>query len=142
MEIPEPHPGLVIRYSYLWAHEHRRGQEEGIKDRPCAVVLATQSEQGQTVATVVAVTHTPTTDPAKAVEIPAAVKVSLGLDEARSWIIVDEVNQFIWPGPDLRPATPAKPAFGVLPPRFFRRVRDQLVTNYNLSNVDVVGRTQ
>jgi hypothetical protein len=28
---PEPVPGLVIRYSYLWAEEHRRGQEEGVK---------------------------------------------------------------------------------------------------------------
>ncbi|RWI14116.1 MAG: hypothetical protein EOQ92_29550 [Mesorhizobium sp.] len=33
MALPTPVPGLVIRYSYLWLAEHRRGQEEGVKDR-------------------------------------------------------------------------------------------------------------
>ena len=36
---PRTSSGLVIRNAYLWAEEHRRGQEEGVKDRPCAVVL-------------------------------------------------------------------------------------------------------
>ena len=36
---PEPEPGLVIRYSYLWDREARAGREEGVKDRPCAVVM-------------------------------------------------------------------------------------------------------
>jgi hypothetical protein len=34
----------------------------------------------------------------EAVEIPAVVKRHLGLDEARSWIVVSEINRFIWPG--------------------------------------------
>jgi hypothetical protein len=37
---PAPRPGLVIRYSYLWNREARAGQDEGSKDRPCAVLLA------------------------------------------------------------------------------------------------------
>jgi hypothetical protein len=41
LALPEPVPGLVIRYSYLWAEEYGRGQEEGVKDRPCAVILVT-----------------------------------------------------------------------------------------------------
>jgi hypothetical protein len=36
---PVPRPGLVIRYSYLWESEARQGREEGVKDRPCAIVL-------------------------------------------------------------------------------------------------------
>jgi hypothetical protein len=36
---PVPRPGLVIRYSYLWESEARLGREEGVKDRPCAIVL-------------------------------------------------------------------------------------------------------
>lgn len=44
MVFPVPVPGLVIRYSYLWASEHARGQEEEVKDRPCAVVLVTQDD--------------------------------------------------------------------------------------------------
>jgi hypothetical protein len=31
---PEPQPGLIISYAYLWHHEHRAGREEGLKDRP------------------------------------------------------------------------------------------------------------
>jgi len=37
---PEPEAGLVISYSYLWKEEEERGQTEGHKDRPCAIVLA------------------------------------------------------------------------------------------------------
>ena len=39
MSLPEPERGLVIRYSYLWKSEHDEGRDEGIKDRPCAIVL-------------------------------------------------------------------------------------------------------
>jgi len=44
---PEPVPGLLIRYGYLWMEEHRRGREEGVKDRPCAVILVTVDEDGE-----------------------------------------------------------------------------------------------
>ena len=37
---PAPEPGLIIRYAYLWRSEAFQGEEEGRKDRPCAVVLA------------------------------------------------------------------------------------------------------
>lgn len=50
MGLPAPVPGLVIRYSYLWLEEHRQGREEGVKDRPCAIVLASaETNEGQTV---------------------------------------------------------------------------------------------
>jgi hypothetical protein len=42
MALLEPEPGLVISYAYLWHHEHRGGQEEGRKDRPCMIVLRTE----------------------------------------------------------------------------------------------------
>ncbi len=48
MSWPVPHPGLVIRYSYLWYHEARGGQEDGLNDWPCAIVLASQHEDGST----------------------------------------------------------------------------------------------
>ena len=38
--------------------------------------------------------------------IVAATKRRLGLDDARSWIMVTEGNRFAWPGPDLRPIAP------------------------------------
>jgi hypothetical protein len=52
LPFPQPVPGLVLRYSYLWEAEHRRGQEEGVKDRPCAVVLVVTNDQGNDVVTV------------------------------------------------------------------------------------------
>jgi hypothetical protein len=44
VDIPAPKPAQVIRYSYLWADEHEAGRDEGIKDRPVAIVLALQTE--------------------------------------------------------------------------------------------------
>jgi hypothetical protein len=43
---PVPQPGLVIRYSYLWEREALEGREEGVKDRPCAIVLVLLGESG------------------------------------------------------------------------------------------------
>ncbi|WP_338049140.1 hypothetical protein [Rhodoplanes elegans] len=40
MDIPRPVSGLVIRYAYLWRREHLAGRDEGVKDRPCAVLLS------------------------------------------------------------------------------------------------------
>jgi hypothetical protein len=130
MKLPTPHPGLVICYAYLWADESARGRVEGVKDRPCAIVLARQRLADLTIVTVVPVTHTPPAHPAEAIEIPPAIKAHLGLDKAPSWIVVSEVNDFVWPGPDLRPIpgkSPSRVEFGVLPPRFFKRVRDRLL---------------
>jgi len=57
VSLPKPEPGLVIRYSYLWRAEHLRGQEEGVKDRPCAIVLAPERVEDDTLVVVLPVTH-------------------------------------------------------------------------------------
>ena len=64
------------------------------------------------------------------------MKRHLGLDEARSWIILDEVNEFAWPGFDLRPILSSRErfAYGFLPPRLF----DQLLAR--LAQVWGAGR--
>ena len=99
MALPTPVPGLVIRYAYLWRAEHLRGLEEGLKDRPCAVVLVVEDEDGRPTVTVVPVTHSPPYNASDAIEIPPATKRRLGLDDDRSWIVVSEANVFGWPGP-------------------------------------------
>ena len=124
MPIPTPEPGLLISYAYLWDYEAQGGQEEGRKDRPCVIALAVEPQaDGETLVTVLPVTHGPPADPAAAMEIPAAVKRHLGLDDARSWVIVSEGDQFVWPGYDLRkvPGTD-RYDYGFLPPRFFVQV--------------------
>ena len=101
--LPKPVAGLIIRYSYLWYREHLEGRDEGQKDRPCAIVAAMRiDENGDTRVLVLPITHTPPDHPALAVEIPAKVKNRLQLDDARSWVVLSEWNEFVWPGPDLR----------------------------------------
>jgi hypothetical protein len=144
MTLPTPEPGLVIGYSYLWAREHGAGKEEGVKNRPCAIVAARQVVEGRDVITVIPITHTPPNDPADAVEIPAAVKVHLGLDEHRSWAVVSETNDFLWPGPDLRPVpggTPARIDYGMLPPRLFAHIRDKILLAHLRRKLTIVPRS-
>jgi hypothetical protein len=103
MPIPTPEPGLIISYAYVWDHEAQTGQEEGRKDRPCVIALAAErQEDGETLVTVLPVTHRRPDDAAAAVEIPNAIKKHLGLDNERSWVTVSEGDQFVWPGYDLR----------------------------------------
>lgn len=62
-------------------------------------------------------------DAAEAVEIPPAVKRHLGLDEARSWVVVSKGDQFVWPGYDLRKVRQSdRYDYGYLPPGFFNTV--------------------
>jgi hypothetical protein len=122
LPFPQPVPGLVLRYSYLWEAEHRRGQEEGVKDRPCAVVVVVTNDQGNEVVTALPITHGPPSNPALAIEIPHATKRRLGLDDERSWVVIAEANRFTWPGPDLRlmpSGDPASVAYGLLPRALF-----------------------
>jgi hypothetical protein len=140
--LPTPELGLVISYAYLWSSEADAGHEEGLKDRPCALVLSAQDDSGDTV---VPVTHSPPQRPEEAVEIPPAVKRRLGLDEARSWIVVSEINRFVWPGPDLRPVSSAEPerfAYGFLPPGLFRQVLERFKATVAARRLRTVRRTE
>lgn len=145
MPLPHPVPGLVIRYSYLWLTEHQRGQEEGVKDRPCAVILASTDHEGVQTVTVLPITHTPPSNPALAIEIPHPTKRRLGLDEERSWIILSEANRFVWPGPDLRltqPGDMSSVAYGLLPRSLFKAVTTKLANAIKERLTHVVPRTE
>ena len=143
MSLPAPQPGLVISYAYLWAREHGQGAEEGRKDRPCAIVAARQIIEGKEVVTVVPITHTPPLDAADAVEIPPALKAHLGLDDLPSWIVVTETNDFLWPGPDLRPRHGvSRFDYGMLPPRFFAHIRDRILQAHLRRKLNRVSRSE
>lgn len=145
MPLPDPKPGLVIRYAYLWHDEHIQGREEGRKDRPCAVILSTVREQGETVVTVAPITHTPPRSSVEAVEIPRVTKQRLGLDADQSWVVVSEINRFSWPGPDIRLIDPRKPgeyAYGYLPPRLFTTIKHSLVTLAKALKLKTVHRSE
>lgn len=144
MPLQVPVPGLVIRYSYLWASEHARGQEEGVKDRPCAVILVTTDEAGDTVVTVLPISHRPPADLTLSVEIPAAVKRRLRLDDDRSWVVLTEANRFVWPGPDLRRlvAVDTSVVYGPLPYGLFEQIRLKFIAAVKARGVQRVPRTQ
>lgn len=145
MSLPTPRPGLVIRYSYLWAREHDEGREEGVKDRPCAVLLATRSDEGDLRVIVLPITHAPPGDPETAIEIPAATKRRLGLDDDQSWIVLSEGNAFAWPGPDLRFAPgggPESVALGFLPARLINAMRDRFLRLHERNKARFVPRSE
>ena len=92
---------------------------------------------------VLPVTHASPAKLAATIEIPPRVKAHLGLDEQQSWIVLEEANEFIWPGFDLRPVPGAEPTrsdYGVLPPRFFAQVRDAFLTVARERPLKPVGR--
>jgi hypothetical protein len=125
LSLPRPEAGLVVRYSYLWHAEHIQGREEGIKDRPCAIILAIAGK--------------------KAVEIPAPVKRRLGLDSERSWVVLSEWNECLWPSADLRPTGRHKGAFvayGLLPPKFFDYLRRRFLALVEKRKARRVERTE
>ena len=145
MRLPHPEPGLVIRYSYLWAREHHEGREEGVKDRPCAIVLAPEKRGDGTQVVVLPVTHSAPDKSAVTIEIPSSIKRLLGLDAERSWIVLSESNRFDWPGPDLRRVgdrDDSSVAYGFLPPRFFEEVRRQFIALEDAARSRRVPRTQ
>jgi hypothetical protein len=81
--------------------------------------------------------------PEEAVEIPAVVKRRLRLDQERSGIVVSEINRFVWPGPDLRPISPAEPdrfAYGFLPPALFRQVLERFAATAAARKLRAVRR--
>ena len=58
MPIPNPEPGLVICYSYLWHDEALVGHEEGRRERPSVIVLAMERQaEGDTAVTVLPITQ-------------------------------------------------------------------------------------
>ena len=142
MSFPDPIVGLVVSYSYLWANESERGQEEGLKNRPCAIVLVREQVEGMPLVTVAPITHTQPSDLKSALEVPPKVKQHLGLDSERSWVIAAEVNSFIWPGPDLVPIGEGKYDFGVLPPAFFNQIKQRIAALAAERKAKVVKRTE
>ncbi len=143
MPLPQPFPGLVIRYGYIWRHQSRAGYESGLKNRPCVVVLATEKQNNEVVVTVAPITHRSPDSESTAIEIPRVVKERLGLDDETSWVVITEVNRFIWPGHDIVPTHETPPLrydYGVLPPLLFRKIRDALYRRWQASKIAITPR--
>jgi hypothetical protein len=142
LTLPKPERGLVLSYVYLWHAEYERGRDEGLKNRPCVVIVAVEDDHGTLFVTVAPITHAIPKTPDAAVEIPAATKKRLGLDEDRSWVVISEGNRFAWPGPDIRPIAPGRFDYGFLPPALFQRIQAQFAAFFKARRLPIVSRTE
>ncbi len=128
MTLPDPKPGLVIRYDYLWTREAAAGRQQG-KDRPACLVAATDSAVTPRFVVILPITHTaPSGDPV-GVEISAKVGQAIGLDDAPSWVIVSDHNVDEWPNGGLAPI-PGRPgifSYGFIPPGLFKLIKTQFL---------------
>jgi hypothetical protein len=122
--LPEPRPGLVIRYDYLWTHEATIGRDQG-KERPSCLIAASNPLASPCFIVILPITHTPPNGDTVGVEIPAKVRQAIGLDETPSWVIVSEHNVDEWPNGGLAPV-PGRPgvfSYGFIPPGLFAQVK-------------------
>ena len=96
MALPDPKPGLVVRYDYLWTHEAAAGRDQG-KTRPTCLIAATDPAVLPRYVVLLPITHTPPGADSAGIEIPVRVRQALGLDDTLSWMIVSEHNIDEWP---------------------------------------------
>jgi len=129
--LPEPKPGLIIRYDDLWTREAAAGRDQG-KERRACLVAATDSAASPRFVVILPITHTPPDKDTVGLEIPAKVREALGLDDAPSWVIVSEHNVDEWPNAGLAPV-PGRPgvfSYGFIPPGLFAQVKARFLELY------------
>jgi hypothetical protein len=108
------------------------------------IVLAVQREGKATIVTVVPITRRAPPASDLAVKLSVEAKRRLGLDDSGpSWIITNDVNEFAWPGPDIRrvatkPST--KFVYGLVPRAMFYDVRDAVVKHHETGTLHIGRR--
>ena len=124
MALPEPKPGLVIRYDYLWADEAAAGRDAG-KDRPACLIAASDATVSPRFVVILPITPARPLVGTVAIEIPPNVRRALGLDDAASWVVVSEHNVDEWPNAGVVPL-PGRPGvfgYGFIPPGLFAQIK-------------------
>jgi hypothetical protein len=122
--LPEPRPGLVVRYDYLWTEEAAAGRDQG-KDRPACLIAASDSSSRPRFVVLLPITHTEPAGSTVGIGIPPKVRQALGLDDEPCRVIVSEHSIDEWPNAGLQPI-PGRPgafAYGFVPPRLFARIK-------------------
>lgn len=101
MPLPSPQRGSVINYRFLWKDENDSGQVEGLKARPCLIVSINETTNEKVVRVVPISTRNPGLS-RNFLEITTAWSIQ-GLSRYPSYLILDEINEFVWPGYDIEP---------------------------------------
>jgi hypothetical protein len=131
--LPEPEPGLIFRYDFLWRREAQAGRDTS-KERPACIVVATDSDiAGQRVVVILPITHSRPAKEAGGIEIPAAVRRAIGLDDEPCWVIVSEYNIDNWPnaGIAMLPGNRVAYAYGHLPPHLFEFIKAEFLKRFD-----------
>lgn len=141
----EPKPGLIIRFDFLWKEEESAGHTDGLKDRPCAIILTTKPKEGGTRDVVLCpITHSPPQKGESAIEIPAKLARHLKLDDGRSWIKTHQINTVEWEQNRLPfgvvPAHKGQWVFGQLPQSIGKQVFEQVKANIDRKHLRNVRR--
>jgi hypothetical protein len=149
MHIPdEPPIGNLIAYEYLWLSQ-KDAREDGAKVYPVALLFAKKFVGPVTLAYAVGMSHKPPEPAERAIEVPKKLKRHLGLDEDPSWIYTDQLNEFAWSGPDIRPAEwiSTLPSardtcvIGALPNSWFGLIKRDVIENLKLKRAQIIRRT-
>ena len=128
MAPPEPRPGLVIRYDYLWSREAAEGRQQS-KDRPACLVAASDSSATPKFVVILPITHSAPRGDDVGIEIPHKVRRALGLDDAPSWVLVSDHNVDEWPNAGLTtvPGRPDVWSYGFIPPGLFAKIKSSFL---------------
>lgn len=136
----DPEPGDVISYDFLWKEEELKGRTDGVKDRPCAVILLSETlEDGTRRILVAPITHTPPSidDEQPGIELPYKVSRHLGLDDDKSWIKTHQINELVWVKDNIpfgvTTLKNGKWSYGRLPQQISKQVIEE-VRKHSISN--------
>lgn len=141
MPLPKPEPGLVIRYDYLWLGETGSARTSG-KERPACLVATLDDEADPQLVLILPITHSKPKANTAGIEIPRLVAERLGLDHARSWVVISEANVDFWPNAGLAPVPGRRGtfAYGFLPPTFFEKVKSDFLKLFEKRRAKLVRR--
>jgi len=126
--LPEPRPGLVFRYDYLWSRDTIYGRDQG-KERPACLVAANDPATSPRFVVILPITHSPPSGGSVGIEITPRVRQAIGLDEAPCWVIISEHNVDEWPNGGLAPL-PGRPgvfSYGFIPPLLFAQIKGRFL---------------
>ncbi len=139
---PEPQPGQIIRFDYLWKREEERGAMQGMKDRPCVVLAKTTCEHTGAEAVIVCpITHSPPYEDQECVRISKKDSRQMGLSKSEQWVKTDEANVVPWSDPGIIRATPTKWLFGRVPKYAFEAIRQSVLDCSKKQRLEMVNRS-
>ena len=134
--IPDPTPGLIVRYGYLWLAEFRQKRTDPSKDRPACIIMQIPAGKrpalqvvggygaGLDEVIILPITTRPPETEMLSIGLTASEKRVCGLDASTpSWLILSEFNIDTWPNADLSlvPKT-NRFEYGIAPPGLLMRV--------------------